>query len=184
MFNKLLEAFKITVRNDKHLFRRYLILGSFDGLLVAVSVLVASVLSGVSEQKFIPAVVSGIIGVTISSMWNTLIVELKEKQEELKELERQMMRTLKGTIYDYSNKLSVILSTISHSLSPLLGLVVILIYNLTRNVSVTIFLSAISLSILGFVYEGDLKEKITTAILMFIAGLIASFLSILIATSP
>ncbi len=60
----------------------------------------------------------------------------------------------------------------------------ILIYNLTRNVSVTIFLSAISLSILGFVYEGDLKEKITTAILMFIAGLIASFLSILIATSP
>lgn len=184
MFDKLLEAFKVSLRNDRQLIRRYLVLGAFDGILVAVSVLITSVIAGENIEKITPIVLSGITGVTISSMWNTMVVEIKEKREELRQLELQMMRKLKGTIYDYSFKLSIILTTLSHSLSPFLGLISLLIYQATRNVTLTIIFSAITLSGLGIVYEGDIKEKIGTAIMMFIAGIIASLLSLLISTNP
>mgnify|MGYP001772522332 CR=1 FL=1 len=184
MFERLVEAFKVSLRNDKQIIRRYIILGAFDGILVSISVLITSVLAGESLDKITSVVLAGIMGVTISSMWNTLVVEVKEKREELKHLEMQMMRTLKGTIYDYSFKISIILSTLSHSFSPFIGLVTLLIYNLTKNVLLTIVFSSLALSGLGVVYEGDLKEKLGTAVLMFIAGIIASLLSILISTSP
>ncbi|BCU71413.1 hypothetical protein [Stygiolobus caldivivus] len=184
MSNKLWEAFRVSLRNDKHLIRRYIILGAFDGILVAISVLLTSVLARESTPKIVSVVVSGIIGVTISSMWNTMVVEVKEKREELRQLELQMMRKLKGTIYDYSFKISIILTTLSHSLSPFFGLVSLIVYLSTRSIMLTVLISAVILSGLGILYEGDLKEKIGTAILMFIAGIVASLLSILISTNP
>ncbi|MBB5252316.1 hypothetical protein [Sulfurisphaera ohwakuensis] len=183
MSQKLLDAFKIVVKSDKSSIRRYLVLGAFDGLLVSLSIIVSSALAKTPIPKLIPLTLSGIVGVSLSSMWNTIVVELKEKEEELKELEKQMMRSLKGTVYDYSYKISVILSTIAHTLSPFIGLIPLLIYILLKNVTLTIILSAGSLSILGVFYEGEIKEKVFTIILMVVAGIIASLFSILITTT-
>lgn len=183
MSQKLLTAFKMILKDDKSSFRRYIVLGAFDGLLVALSIIASSAVSNTPISKLIPLTLSGIIGVSLSSMWNTIVVELKEREEELKRLERQMMRSLKGTVYDYSLKISVILSTISHTLSPFLGVIPLLLYIATRNVILTILLSGGSLSILGVFYEGQLKEKIFTVVLMVLAGIISAFLSIFITTT-
>ncbi|BFH74540.1 membrane protein [Sulfurisphaera javensis] len=183
MSQKLLTAFKMILRDDKSSFRRYIVLGAFDGLLVALSIIVSSAIAKTPIPKLIPLTLSGIVGVSLSSMWNTIVVELKEREEDLKELERQMMRSLRGTVYDYSMKIGVILSTIAHTLSPFIGLVPLLIYILFRNITLTILLSAGSLSVLGIFYEGELREKIFTIVLMVMAGLVSALLSILITTS-
>jgi len=180
---KLLEAFKVVLKNDKSTFRRYIVLGSFDGLLVALSIIISSAVSKTPISKIIPLTVSGIVGVSISSMWNTIVAEYKEKEEELRELERQIMRSLKGTVYDYSFKISVTLATLAHTLSPFIGLVPLIIYIITKNIALTILLSAASLSILGIIYEGELKDRLVTMILMVIAGIISALLSILITTT-
>jgi len=180
---KLIEAFKIVLRNDKSTLRRYIVLGSFDGLLVALSIIISSAISKTSIPKVIPLTVSGLVGVSISSLWNTVIAEYKEKERELKELERHVMRSLKGTVYDYSFKISVILATLAHTLSPFIGLVPLIVYIVSKNVAITILLSVVSLSILGFIYEGEIKEKLLTMILMVIAGLTSALFSILITTS-
>ncbi|MBP1356969.1 MAG: hypothetical protein JZD40_00545, partial [Sulfolobus sp.] len=98
MSEKLLEAFKMVIHNDKSTIRRYIILGSFDGLLVALSIIISSAVARTPSIKIIPLTLSGIVGVSISSMWNTIVAEYKEKEEELRRLERQMMKSLKGTV--------------------------------------------------------------------------------------
>ena len=183
MSQKLLEAFKIVLKSDKSTFRRYIVLGSFDGLLVALSIIISSAISKTPISKVIPLTVSGLVGVSISSLWNTIVAEYKEKERELKELERQVMRSLKGTIYDYSFKIGVILATIAHTLSPFIGLIPLIVYIISKNVLITVLLSTASLSILGFIYEGEIKEKLFTVILMIIAGLASALFSILITTS-
>ena len=183
MSQKLLEAFKVALKSNKPTFRRYIVLGSFDGLLVALSIIISSAVSKTPISKIIPLTISGIVGVSVSSMWNTFLAEYKEKEEELKELERHVMRSLKGTIYDYSFKISVMLATLAHTLSPFIGLVPLIIYIITKNITLTILLSVVSLSIIGVIYEGELKEKLTTIALMVLAGLVSALLSIFITTT-
>ena len=183
MSQKLLEAFKVVLKNDKSIFRRYIVLGSFDGLIVALSIIVSSAISKTPTSKIIPLTLSGIVGVSLSSLLNTIVAEYKEKEKELKDLERHVMRSLKGTIYEYSFKISIMLATLAHTLSPFIGLVPLIIYIVTKNIILTILLSAISLSILGVVYNEKLKDRLITMILMITAGLAAALFSILITTN-
>lgn len=183
MSEKLLEAFKMVIHNDKSTIRRYIILGSFDGLLVALSIIISSAVARTPSIKIIPLTLSGIIGVSISSMWNTIVAEYKEKEEELRRLERQMMKSLRGTVYEYSMRIGILLATLSHTVSPFVGIVPLLIYLILKSVTLTILLSAVSLSLLGIIYEGELREKLLTMTLMVSAGIISALLSILITTT-
>lgn len=101
-----LEALKLALKQDKDTFRRYMVLGAFDGLVVGVSLIVTlGTLS--NEELVIHSALSGIIGVSAASFWNTVVAESREKAIELRNLERQMLRALKGTIYEKVNNYSV-----------------------------------------------------------------------------
>ncbi|AHC51841.1 membrane protein [Sulfolobus acidocaldarius SUSAZ] len=176
----LLEAFKIAIRDNLPLLRRYLILGAFDGILVGLSILVSTVIVEANFNTILLGIMSGLIGVAMSSLCNTLVVEIKEKELELRNLERQILKSLKGTIIDYSQKIGIFLNTLVHGLSPFIGVVIIVFYYFSENMWVTIFLSSLILSILGSIYSGEIKERINTAIIMLIAGLVTAALSILL----
>ncbi|MEM4774181.1 MAG: hypothetical protein QXL33_05100 [Sulfolobaceae archaeon] len=158
--------------------RRYIIIGAFDGITYAVSTITAIAITGIDFERSVLAIYTGLFAIAISSAWNSLVVEAKEKGLELKRLEQQVLRSLKGTIYDYAIKFSIIFSVISHGVSPLIGAIPILIYTYTKHLSLTIMISLISLGILGLFYEGNTIEKLKSVGVMMAAGVFAILVAI------
>ncbi|AWS00649.1 hypothetical protein DFR87_08520 [Metallosphaera hakonensis JCM 8857 = DSM 7519] len=150
--------------------RRYLILGAFDGVLLSLGILVSANLAKAPQNVTELSVISGIIAVSISSAWNSLIVEAKERRLEFDRLERQMMRSLKGSVYDYGMKITIVLSVLSHGLSPFLGLISLLTTVVTRNVAYGTFVSLLELFLLGLSYEGSKMDKIRSGLFIAAGG--------------
>ncbi|EZQ04860.1 membrane protein [Candidatus Acidianus copahuensis] len=182
MLEKVLEAFKYSLKYEKSILRRYLILGSFDGILLTMGIVVSALATNLSVRDTNLATISGITAVAISSAWNSLVVEAKEKIEEYNELQRQMMRSLKGTIYDYGTKATIFLSTITHGSSPFLGIILLLSYDYSRNLGIIIGISMIVLFLLGLSYEGSFKEKVLSGLLILIAGVITAVITVILNT--
>ena len=172
----LKEYLRLVLSEGKSSFRRYLVLGAFDGLVVSLSILLA-VGNALSVGDVISAVTSGLIGVSASSFWNTLVAEGKEKELELRELERQMLRSLKGTVYERSARIVVWVSSLIHALSPLIGFVNVLVFLAVRDVVIAGGVGIATISALGLVYEGDLREKARSVLIMTIAGIITALLA-------
>ena len=63
--------------------RRYLVLGTFDGLLTSISVIVASFLSNASPHQTISVTLSALIGISAASAANAFVVELQEYKKEI-----------------------------------------------------------------------------------------------------
>ncbi|BCS91688.1 hypothetical protein L3N51_00907 [Metallosphaera sp. J1] len=157
--------------------RRYLILGAFDGVLLSLGILVSSTLAKASTGVIELTVISGVIAVAISSAWNSLIVEVKERKLEFERLERQMMRSLKGSTYDYGMKITIVLSVLSHGLSPFLGLLSLVVTLVTKTVVYGVVVSLGELFLLGLAYEGSLKEKIRSGLVIALGGAVMLLIS-------
>ena len=180
MFEGIIEGLKYALKYERSVLRRYLILGAFDGLLLTIGIIMSAIVEDIKVKDTEIAILSGLTAVSISSMWNSLIVEAKEKREEYKELERQMMKSLKGTIYDYGTKATIILSAFAHGVSPFLGLLVLYSYVISRNMVIVVSSSSLVLFLLGLSYEGEIKDKIESGILILLAGLFTAFLTYLL----
>ncbi|WOE51273.1 hypothetical protein [Sulfuracidifex metallicus] len=181
MYNqKILNAIKYALLNDMESARNYVVLGSFDGLLLSISIIMGSVLYGISTADMRTAIVSGLVGTSISSLWNAFVVELSQKREELEELEKQVMRSLKGTVYDYSGKISAIVSGISHGVSPFLGLIPFEVFSTTHSMMYTLLISLSMLFLMGLLYGNEIKQKLKTSLVMIVAGVIAVLVIFLI----
>ncbi|MCY0874188.1 MAG: hypothetical protein OWQ47_04580 [Acidianus infernus] len=180
MFEGIIDGLKYALKYERSILRRYLILGSFDGLLLTLGIIMSATVGHIKVKDTEIAVLSGLTAVSISSIWNSLIVEAKEKREEYKELERQMMKSLKGTIYDYGTKATIVLSAFAHGISPFLGLIVLYSYITTRNMVMVLSASSFVLFLLGLSYEGEIKDKIESGLLILTAGLFTAFLTYLL----
>lgn len=83
------------------------------------------------------------------------------------------MRSLKGTVYDYSGKISAVVSGISHGVSPFLGLLPFEVFSYTHEITYTMLVSLILLFSMGLLYGNEIKQKIRTSVVMILAGVIA-----------
>jgi predicted membrane protein (TIGR00267 family) len=176
---KLLNAIKYSIKHDsKPILRRYIVIGAFDGITYVISTLVAIIFSGLPFEKASTTIYTGLIAIALSSAWNSLIVEAKEKNIELRRLEQQVLRSLKGTTYELSVKISIILSVISHGISPFLGLIPVLVYIVSNDLLISVISSLIALGVLGFLYEGSVKNKLKSISFMVIAGIFAILVAI------
>jgi len=159
------------------LLRRYLILGAFDGIVLAVSVIIPLYSLHTKPETVLLTAVGGLLGISISSAFNSLIVESEERRIELKNLERQLMKRLDGTVYDYGAKVAITLSALVHGLSPLLGFIPVLT-DIYLGGIVGLLLSitslALTLTALGLVYEGGMREKLRASLIMVIAGFMSA----------
>lgn len=181
MANKLYEAFKYVIKYElASSVRRYIVLGAFDGILLSLSILLSGILSHFSLEDISVAIYSGIIATAISSTWNALVVELSEKKAELEKIEKQVLKSLRGTIYDYSGKIASIFSAMAHGVSPFLGLIVLYSYEYLHNVFLSVGISLLCLGVLGILYGDRIRDKIYTSLQLIIAGLITSFITLFI----
>ncbi|MEM4080284.1 MAG: hypothetical protein QXY37_03070 [Metallosphaera sp.] len=181
MIDKFVEGLRYSLRNERPVLRRYLILGAFDGVLLTLGILVSSGLANVSLNATILSVLSGVVAISISSAWNSLIVEAKEKKLEFDRLERQMMRSLKGSTYDYGMKVTILLSVVSHGLSPFLGLISLVVSIVTRSLITGVIISIAELFILGLAYEGTVRDKIRSGLMIALGGAFMLLISYFIA---
>ncbi|WP_338600416.1 hypothetical protein V6M85_11930 [Sulfolobus tengchongensis] len=181
MVNKLYEAFMYVIKYElKQSIRRYVILGAFDGILLGLSILLAGVISHISLDSISISIYSGIVATAISSTWNALVVELGEKKTELERMEKQVLKSLRGTIYDYSGKIASVLAAIAHGLSPFLGLTVLYMYEYSHSTFLSLCVGLASLGILGLLYGEGIKNKIYTMIQLIVAGIVTAFITLLI----
>ncbi len=162
------------------MFRRYLLLGAFDGITLELSILLSSQAAKLEGRELLLVTISSLLAISISSGWNALIIELNEANLSLQELERQMLRSLKGTVYDYSFKIAAILSAILHALSPFLGIFPIMLYIYTKNFIMAEVLSLFILAIIGFIYGTRIKERLKYSSVLLLSGFILVFLIYLI----
>lgn len=158
------------------IFRRYFILGMFDGIITSISVVFGGFLTSTADRELITVGLSGLIGVAVSSGANAFVVEERETTLQLEKLERQMMRSLKSTIYYTSFRASIWISVIVHGLSPLVGLLVIYSYVVMRGflgLGTSLLLSFIMLIASSFLYGENFSEKMKTSIYITISGIIS-----------
>ena len=159
--------------------RRYLVLGTFDGLLTSISVIVASFLSNASPHQTISVTLSALIGISAASAANAFVVELQEYKKEISRLERQLMKSLKGTFYVRSMEISIALLTLVHAMSPFSGLILMVSYLVIRGITGLILSVAISLILLffmGLIYGTEFVSGAKAGFYMAVSGSVAIFL--------
>jgi len=179
--SKLYEALKYVVKYElKSSIRRYIVLGAFDGILLSLSILLAGVISHINLTSISLSIYSGIIATAISSTWNALVVELGEKKTELEKIEKQVLKSLKGTIYDYSAKIAAVLAAIAHGISPFVGLLVFYSYVYSHDSILSLSVGMLSLAVLGLLYGEGIKAKIYTMVQLIVAGIITALITLLV----
>ncbi len=145
--------------------RRYVVLGMFDGIIVTLSLIITVDVGKLGPKVLWTSVLSSLIGVAIASAWNTVQAELLERMTELRKIERTLLRPLRGTVLDKAHKVSIVLCSLVHALSPLAGLLLVLLYEYLRCLTpelalpITVTSAGIALGSLGIMYLGELRTS-------------------------
>ncbi|NPA69268.1 MAG: hypothetical protein GXO26_00505 [Crenarchaeota archaeon] len=165
--------------------RRYITLGMFDGIVVALAAIIAVDLKNLSSSILWTSGLSSLLGVALASAWNTVQAELLERASEIKKIERTILRPLKGTMLEKAYKISIMICTIAHSLSPLTGLLLILLYLALRSVApgtalpLTMLSGSIVLGLLGLMYKNELEKKDLVKLCMLMSSVTVGLVIVL-----
>lgn len=152
--------------------RRYFVIGTFDGALTVLALLVGAYVGSAGEASgeiiFAAGFAMG-IGLGISSFFGAYESERIERRIELEELERQMLTKMKGTIHEEAVNFAILWSSFIHGVSPLLASWIPIIPFLFLDVHTAMIASIIISFLILFVtgmYLGRVAEKN-----MFVYGL-------------
>jgi len=165
--------------------RRYFVVNSFDGVLTTLGIVMGLFISRV-ENPLIPIStgIGALIALGISGFSSAYLVETAERKKDLKDLEKKMLKKMKGTYQDKKfRKLSLKVSVIN-GLSPFLtGLICIAPFALASIEVITMKIAyplsiGISLGVLSFLgyFLGSISKerKIVSALKMLLVGLITA----------
>lgn len=161
---------------------RYVVLGLFDGVLTALGIVVASHFSGASIEQVLDAGLAGGLAVSLSNGFGAYFAEEAEMGKKLRLIEKDVFRDLKGTkIYERYRK-SVHRSLLTHSLSTLLGSVILLsVFCLTQNIYVTSGAMFVILFLLGsFIGKWGYSHIIISGLKLVGVGALVAVLSLLL----
>ena len=145
--------------------RRYVVLGMFDGIVVTLSLIITADVGNLGLRILWASVISSLVGVAVASAWNTVQAELLERMTELRKIERTLLRPLRGTVLDRAHKVSIVLCSLVHALSPLAGLVLVVLYEYLKYAApelalpITVASAGAILGSLGGMYVGELKTS-------------------------
>ena len=167
--------------------RRYFIINSFDATIVALSIFLIAFLSGnFPKEVVIKSVLAASIGAALSGFFGAYSSEVSERTAEIKKLEKALGRSLKKSIFEkYKKIFSLFVATVD-SLPPvmlalicLLPLLIIKNYNLGLKISITI--SFLSITFLGYLLGRIAEENVITSSLRFLGiGIVLTIVLIFI----
>ena len=171
------------VTNLNSIARRYFVIGSFDGALTILGVILGS-LHSLSKELVVTAGVAGGVALAVSSIVGAYEAERVENKLEHRELESAMLTKVHGT-HEKAVRFTTIVSSLIHGVAPLIAAMIPVIPFLFMDVHMAVLLSiVITLSFLFVMgaYMGSLiKENIVYSGLRFIlAGLLTAAITYLI----
>ncbi len=171
------------VTNLSSIARRYFVIGSFDGALTILGVILGS-LHSLSKELVITAGVAGGVALAVSSIVGAYEAERVENKLEHRELENAMLTQIGGT-HEKAVRFTTIVSSLVHGSAPLIAAMIPIIPFLFLEVHLAVVVSiGLTLSFLFTMgaYMGSLiKENIVYSGLRFIlAGLLTAMITYLI----
>ncbi len=164
--------------------RRYFVMNSFDGCLTVMGIIMAFFMTGSNDpSNIIISTIGAAVAVGVSGLWGTYAIEKAERMRSIADLEKHMMRSLKGSRPRKKvSELSMALSVIA-GLSPALVLVITVLPFIVLPMQQAYYLSfgiiAVTLLLLGiFVGRVGKENLLISGIKMLLAGLIVGLIVI------
>ena len=120
--------FLIRITHAHRIFRRYFVVNGFDGALTTLGLVIGFY---AADQVAIPVMISACVGAAIalavSGFSSAYVSEAAEREKELKELEKSLIKNLDGSAHSMAARLVPIFVAIVNGLAPLsMSLVIIL----------------------------------------------------------
>lgn len=107
--------------------RRYFALNSFDGVLMILGILIASLFASIYDYKIITITCIGAaVAVTISGMWGAYLTEHAERTGNMKNLEKQIGFSLKKTPIHKAHKFAALVLALINGFSSLIAALLII----------------------------------------------------------
>ena len=189
---KLRERLKhyIFISGADEIMRRYAVINSFDGLITAFGIVNGLSLSGnLRPDLAVISCISSGVSMALSGFLGVYMSEKAEREADMRELERHLISSLRGTNIDRAMRVSVILTALIDSVSPLLSAFVVTIpFILSLHGILTIWYaycgfmvtSVILLAFLGYAMGRRSGRGLRYSVLMVLIGIIMAVLNILI----
>ncbi|HDH41669.1 MAG TPA: hypothetical protein ENG12_04620 [Candidatus Altiarchaeales archaeon] len=110
----------LRILKEEEIARRYFIMNSFDGVLVALGVVIAMYLTGIDEPRVvIVSCLGAAIAIAVSGVWSAYAAERAERMKALRELEKHMLKDLGETRIGRRVQIMSFLIALVNGLSPL-----------------------------------------------------------------
>lgn len=121
------------LRNDLHavradeIARRYLVLNAFDGVLATLGVVAGAYLAGATQARVIfIAGLGASSAMGISGAWGAYLTERAERRRALRELEKELFTSLRGSTIEQASRTAVFLVALVDGLSPVVTSLLVL----------------------------------------------------------
>ncbi|MFW9778030.1 MAG: hypothetical protein ACFFE8_04185 [Candidatus Heimdallarchaeota archaeon] len=167
--------------------KRYMVMNSFDGSLTALGIILGGWLVPVNDARVV--IVAGLgasIAMGVSGAFGAFLTESAVKKEEMAEIESAMLEELENTVHSRAAAWSSLFVAAVDGISPFLAASIsflpfiaglLLVWDIQISYIISIFLTAVSLFILG-AYLGRISgENIANyGFKMIIAGIVTGIL--------
>jgi len=175
---------------DDPIARRYFVMNFFDGIMTAFGIVIGGAVAIGNPVTLIKAGLGASMAIMVSGFFGAYMAEKTERRIELKELERLIMKDLKGTELDHKANKAVLKLAAIDALSPFVGAMIPILpffavvfgfleYKIAIYCSLGI--SFIVLTALGW-YLGKMMEEspLKNALVFVVGGIVVGILSTLL----
>lgn len=163
--------------------RRLFVMNGFDGALTLLGIITGSFMAGITNTVYV--IGSGLgacLAMGISGLTGAYFTERAERERELKNLEKAMLKDLSGSIQDTASRMIPILTALVDGISPALtGCITLLPFFFGLNIKLAymlgIALNMGTLFMLG-IYLGRVSKqnKLLNGIKMLLVGLFTALI--------
>jgi predicted membrane protein (TIGR00267 family) len=173
--------------------RRYLVMNMFDGALAALGVIMGMWISGIADSRaIIRTVFSAGLAMFISGALGAYLTERAERERKLRELEEATFQDMRGSIYERSSRLAVLVVSVVDGISPLMACTIsiipfilsqVLAVDFTTAALASFFVSTTMLGALGYLLGRTAGEKpLEYVVFMVLAGIASAIVIVLLGT--
>ncbi|MCD6503008.1 MAG: hypothetical protein J7K58_02090 [Euryarchaeota archaeon] len=196
-FNVLIERFRelkdtiilyLEVTRVSEIARRYFVMNSLDGALTMLGVSIGAFIGGHLDPHIVlSSGLSGAVAIGLSGVSGAFLTEYAERKRELKEMEKSIAKSLKGTVLEKSSYFAVFLSATVDALAPVLSSLLVLSPYMLATYGFlspyTAFMASLGLTLIFIWFLGFFLGKISKenpfayGVLMLIVGLVTAFIT-------
>ncbi|MFQ5818914.1 MAG: VIT1/CCC1 transporter family protein [Candidatus Heimdallarchaeota archaeon] len=187
IFDKLKHYIHLT--DTGQLGQRYFVIGAFDGALTVLGMILASYFTGSLSPSFIiPAAIGATVALGLSSAWGAYEAERVVQRQELKHLEKHVMRSMDDTLHEKASRFAVIWGAFVHGIAPVpAALLPVLSFLVVPPLSIDIaFQISVGITLAFLFFLGVYLAKIgkmnkwTTGARLVFAGIITALFCLVI----